>query len=288
MTPTAVLTLDRNAVPLSESVRATVAVEGPAPLVVAAPKELLAGGSAEAWRVRPAGPAAVEQLPGGRERWVQAYRLDPYVPGEKVPVAFAPFEVTAGGGPAVRLTVEPRDVHVSTALKEPKAADARPVTGIEELPPVPAGGSELTAAAGVVGALFVASLAVVLWMRRRFRSPVVTPADWANHEFADLADRLAAGTITPERFAERLAAAVRTFTQRRYGLPATRMTTAELAAAEPAPPADVLPILERCDLAKFAGLEPTADECREMLAAARTVIAAGGAVDAPRAVVPRG
>jgi hypothetical protein len=279
MTPAATLTLDRTAVPLSESVRATVSIEGPAPLVVAAPKGLLAGASAEAWRVRPAGLAAVEQLPGGRERWVQVYRLDPYVPGKEVPVAFAPFEVAAGGGPAARVTVGEKAVAVSTALKEPKAADARPVTGIEELPPVPAGGPDLATAAGVVGALFVAALAVVLWMHRRFRSPVVTPADRASHELTALADRLAAGAIAPAAFADHLAAAVRTFVQRRYGVAATRMTTAELAAAEPAPPAGVLPVLERCDLAKFAGREPTADECRELLEQCRAVVAAGGTVD---------
>src|SRR5437764_3058020 len=100
---TASLTLDRTAVPLSEPVRATVTVEGPAPLVVAAPPDLLAGASAEAWRVRPAGPAGTEQLPGGRERWTQAYRLDPYVPGEAVAGAVAPVAGGGGGGPAGRV-----------------------------------------------------------------------------------------------------------------------------------------------------------------------------------------
>src|SRR5437764_3781887 len=152
---TASLTLDRTAVPLSEPVRATVTVEGPAPLVVAAPPDVLAGASAEAWRVRPAGSASTEQLPGGRERWTQAYRLDPYVPGEAVPVAFAPFEVTAGGGPAERVEVAPQAVRVTTALKDPKAADARPVTGVEEPPPAPAAG-------GWPAGLIVAVAAVVL------------------------------------------------------------------------------------------------------------------------------
>jgi hypothetical protein len=275
MTPTAVLTLDRTTVSLSESLRATITVEGAAPLVVSAPKDVLTGAAAEAWRVRPAGPATVEQLPGGRERWLQAYRLDPYVPGEAVPAAFAPFEVTAGGGPAVRLTVDAREVRVETAIKQPKAADARPVTGIEELPPVPTTTWDPATALGVAGAVLTLTLAAVLWTRRRFRNPAVSPADWANRELDTLGERLAAATITPGLFAERLAVVVRAFLQRRSGVPATRMTTAELAAADPPLPGDVVLVLERCDLAKFAGQEPTAEECRELLERIRNVVVAG-------------
>src|SRR2546430_11310043 len=52
----------------------------------------------------------------------------------------SPFEVAAGGGPAERVEAAPQTVRVTTALKDPKPADARPVTGVEELPPAPGAG----------------------------------------------------------------------------------------------------------------------------------------------------
>jgi hypothetical protein len=76
-----------------------------------------------------------------------------------------------------------------------------------------------------------------------------------------------------------LADVLRTFVERRYGLPATKRTTGELSAAESAVAGGVVPVLERCDLAKFAAAPPTADECRELLARARAVVASGGNAD---------
>lgn len=280
MTPaaTATLTLDRTSASLSDAVRATVAVEGPAPLVVAAPKEPLAGAAAEAWRIRPAGPAAVEKLPGGRERWAQTYRLDPYVPGDAVPVAFAPFEVAAGAGPAARVEVPPQTVAVRTGVKDPKPADARPITGVEDPPAGPAAGGGWPVVPAVsVAAVVLLVVAAVLVRRKRAPTPPA-PAEWAGRELAAIEADLAAGRLAPADLADRLAAAVRGFLERRYGVPATRRTTGELAAAEPTPPGGavpvdaVRPVLERCDLAKFAGRPPSPDECRELLAQARAAI----------------
>src|SRR5439155_94444 len=67
-------------------------VEGPAPLRVELPKQVLAPETERDWKIQPAGPAAVAPLPGGRERWAQAFRLDPYVAGE-FRVEFAPVKV---------------------------------------------------------------------------------------------------------------------------------------------------------------------------------------------------
>src|SRR5206468_3338228 len=82
---TATATADRTAVRLSESIRVTFAVEGAAPLRVEMPadKDLLTGEAAGVWRIRPDGPATTEPLAGGRERWSQPYRLDPYQPGDQ-------------------------------------------------------------------------------------------------------------------------------------------------------------------------------------------------------------
>jgi hypothetical protein len=220
----------------------------------------------------------VEKLPGDRERWVQAYRLDPYVPGDAVPVAFAPFEVSAGGGPVERIEPTPQTVHVQTALKDPKAADARPITGVEDPPPAPAGdGTPVVFAVAAAGVLLLAVAAVFRGRKRQPAPP--TPAAWADGEFARLEKALAADTIPPAAFAERLADVLRTFLERRDGLPATKRTTGELSATESAAAGGVVPVLERCDLAKFAAARPTAEECQDLLARARAVVNREGAAD---------
>ena len=77
------LTADRTDLRLSDSMHLTLAVEGPGPLRVELPAELLDAVAAANWRLRPAGAAAVTDLPGGRQRWSQSYRADPYVAGDK-------------------------------------------------------------------------------------------------------------------------------------------------------------------------------------------------------------
>lgn len=276
---TATLTLDRTAARLSDTVHATVALEGPGPFVVTPPKELLADESAAAWLAAPAGPAAVTKLPGGRERWEQAYRLSPFQPGDPLPVRFAPFEVAAGGGPAAAVELPPREVTVRTVITEANPADARPVTGIEELPPSPDTGPPVLGVAPVVAVAAVVLLAAAaVILRNRRRSPPLPAPEWAARELKALEQNLAADRITTAVFAERLADVLRTYVERRFGLPATRQTTAELlATAGPDLPADaVRTVLDRCDLAKFAGRVPDRDESKELLVRSREALVVQG------------
>jgi hypothetical protein len=55
--PTATVATDRTTLGLSESLLATLTVEGPAPLRVDPPTPLLLPDSDRNWRIRPAGPA---------------------------------------------------------------------------------------------------------------------------------------------------------------------------------------------------------------------------------------
>ena len=267
-------TADRTAVRLSEHLRVTFAVEGAAPLRVEMPadKDLLTGEAAAVWRVRADGPAATEPLPGGRERWTQAYRLDPYQPGD-LKLTFAPARVTPGG--ALRPAEPPWpaiEVKVQTALAGARADAARPVTPIEELPPGPPEQPERVGwyIGGGTALLFAA--AVVAALRRRWRERrAVPPGEWAAAEL----DRLGRDRPAGGRFAERLAAVLREYAERRFGIPAPRLTTAELLAeagrAEwPAESVAALrEVLERCDRAKFAGEAPTDAEGAELLSRAR-------------------
>lgn len=236
-------TADRTACALSESVRVTLALEGPAPLRVELPKALLTADADSAWRVRADGEARVTALPNNRERWEQRLRLDPYVEGAPLVASFAP--VKANGAPvtfpAIRVTVE-KKVGANTAVL--------PVTPPED-PPAPPDvprANVLPYLAAAV-ALVCFALAVVVWKRAR-RVPPVPPLERA---LADLA--------RAESF-ERISEVLRTFLERQHGVPASKLTTNELLAAPallqwPAERAAALrELLDECDRAKFTGEVP--------------------------------
>jgi len=77
---------------------------------------------------------------------------------------------------------------------------------------------------------------------------------------------------------------VRDCLERRTGLPASRLTTDEILAgtsgtgiSSPAPAQLLREFLQRCDLVKFAGYEPSVTEIQESIAAARSIIRSAGA-----------
>ena len=260
---------DRTTVLLSESVRVTLALEGPAPLRVDLPQELLAGESLKVWRVRPAGPATVTPLPGDRERWVQVLRLDPYLPGEHT-IAFAPAAVNGQS-----VAWPPVKVQVNRTITDVRPADARPVTGIENLPGIdtidnPARTGWLIA--GVASAIVVTVAGVVLVRRWRAKPPPLPPGEWALAAF----DRLERDVGNGGVLADGVAAVLREYIDRRFALPAPRLTTGELLttadrAGWPADhTAELAELLGRCDRAKFAGDIPGVDESGDLLRRART------------------
>lgn len=259
---------DRTDLRLADSLRVTFAVEGPAPLRIDPPEPALSAESNPAWRIRPAGPAAVEKLPGDRERWSRVYRLDPYLPADPATITFAPVKVngTERNWPEVT-------VRVRTNLTTAKAEDARPVTGIEQLPPAPPGNPDepgwVVAGFWLVG---VAAVLLTVLVRRAFRKPPpLPPGEWASAAF----DRLERDGTSGRELADRLADVLRGFVERRFGLPASKLTTAELIAeGERAgwaadTTAELRTVLERCDRAKFAGETPDEKEAAELLGRAR-------------------
>ena len=271
---TAAATPDRTTIRLSEHLRVTLAIEGPAPLRVELPEPLLAAGSASAWRVRPAGPAKTEPAGEGKERWSQVYRLDPYLPGDAVGLAFAPARVTAGTALRPAEAAWPEiEVRVQTSLAGARADDARPVTPIEELPPVEPvePGRVGWYVGGATTLLFAAAVLLALRRRWRERARALPPGAWATAEL----DRLGRERVSGGELAERVAAVLREFVERRHGLPASKLTTTELAAAAeragwPAESVAVLrELLGRCDRAKFAGEAPDEAESAQLLARAR-------------------
>ncbi len=268
-TVTSTATADRTEVRLSDSVRVTLTVDGAAPLRVELPKELLDTASQEVWRLRPSGVVKWDDLPGGRQRWSQTFRADPYRPG-KLTLGFAPAKAFVGVAPnPVVVDWKPfPEIEVSSPVQD--TDEARPVTGIEHVPSLPSTTDSRRLASAILVGLLAAALGgvVVVWMMRRRKPIPLSPVEWATRELDTLEG------ADGDDFAERLSDVVRTYLERRSGLPATRRTTAELlaVAAEGFPVEAVRPILERCDAAKFAGRTLTTDERRELLTEARAIV----------------
>lgn len=269
---TATATADRPAVRLSEFVRVTLAVEGSAPLRVELPPAVVDAPSADVWRVRPLGPAATADLPDGRQRWEQSFRADPYVPGSPVRLGFAPATVSDGTDARQTDATFPHvEVRVTTDIADASTTSIRPITGVEDPPPVtptPPPSPWPWLAAGALAALMIGS---AILLRRR---PVVSlsPDEAARLRLAEADAALAAGR-PPAEVADTVADALRRVVGHRFGLPAERQTTPELLAAGPWPPdtADELrTVLDACDRAKFA--DRTADDTGEIIRRARELL----------------
>jgi hypothetical protein len=266
MNPTVTFALDRESLWLSESLTATLRVEAAAPLVVTVPKDVLLPESAAAWRVRPLGPATVAPLPGGRASWTLQLRLDPYVPGDAVPIAVAPLTVKASTANEVTFDLPAKAVKVQTAVRDPKAADVRTITGlIDPPPPPPAGGVPVPAAFGLVAAAVIVTAAVVARLRRK---PPPVPTESPAERLEKLAAR--GNEVGGREFADELASIVRAHVEARFAIPATRRTTGELCDGEPLD--RFKDVLAWCDGVKFSGREPTTDECAEMVAKGREML----------------
>lgn len=253
---------DAKSIALSGTVHVTLTLEGPAPLRVELPKQLLTADANGVWRIRPEGPAAPLKAVGkGREEWRQTYRLDPWVDGAPLRATFNP--VTVNGQqvtwPAVSVTV-------TKTVGEATPNAARPVTSLEDVPvpdPLPPAGPVPVWVVVVFGLICAAVLGLA-WARRHKPKPV-PPHEWA---LAALAKLEGAGGA---EMVEWVASILRTFVERRFAIPATKLTTAELSAAAeeqgwPVEQADPLrAILEECDRAKFAGDVPDHDGGRRLV-----------------------
>ncbi len=282
----------QNTYRLSDSMRIILRLEGPTPLRVELPTELekmLAPEVRAMWRIRAAGPEERTLLPEGRERWGRPFRLDPYAAGDPVPLVFAPVKVTAGTDSAPQDVTWPSvdDLRVLAPVDEPRPENARPVTKIEELPPLPVPQPE------EVGVPFIAALAgvfvvvLVLGVVRRWRAkpPLLPPGEWAVVELLRARSELRAGRTGPGEVPERVAAILRAFVERQHGLPAPKLTTTELAAGceQAGWPTDRIgslrELLGTCDRAKFAGEAPSQDELAVLLFKAWEWVLAAGPVD---------
>ena len=253
---------DTKSITLAGSVHVTLTLEGPAPLRVELPKQLLTADANGVWRIRPEGQAVPKALGNGREQWRQVYRLDPWVDGAPLRATFNPVSVNGE-----QVTWPAGSVTVTKTVGEASATAARPVTALEDVTLSPQLPPSFTVWEWVVIAFgFVCFVVLGLaWSRRRKPKPV-PPGEWA---LATLA-KLEGGEARAETV-ERVAAILRTFVERKFAIPATKLTTAELSVATreqgwPVEQTEPLwALLDECDRAKFAGDMPDDDGCRRLV-----------------------
>jgi hypothetical protein len=217
---------------------------------------------------------------GGLERWRCAYVLEAEGTGElTLPPLTVTFRAPADGAPQ-QLATAPLRVTVTSLLPaDPDLTEYKDIAPPVELPPATL--ARLLWPALV--ALGLASLALLLWRRRR-RSGLAPPSSQPAHllalaELDRLGQRLPGDRPATEDFYVRLADILRRYVASRFGLSAPTQTTEELlAAAEQAggPVATRRPligrVLSQCDLVKFARRQPTPAAAPDNLHQARTFV----------------
>lgn len=281
----------RGSLSLSDSIEVELAVEGPAPLRVQTPPQWLTPASQRDWGITPLGPSRQEESGAGRERWVQRFRLEPYVAGAGQIVAFAALRVNDREyeGPVFEASVR---THVQAGKSQ-----IRPIApALEENEAEPAV-EEAGVRLGWLGVLWTGlallGAAGVLWQCQR-RPETLTPRQWALKQWekweVKLQSRKDDGSTEATEdsdhrvLANEVAGIVREYLERRWGWPARSWTTAEVlaAAAQAGWPIEQTDMLQRlldiCDRLRFATHEENGTAGRHLLAAARAWL---DAIDPP-------
>jgi hypothetical protein len=255
---------------LSDQLPVTLTVEGPE--VPDGPVKLLA--RSPDWEVQ-SGEARTETLDGGRKRWQQSFQIAPHKPGplllELQPLRLGEQEITWDSIAVV----------VSTEVGKADVQELRDVLPPEQLPPAPPWWPAWLPWLAL--GLAVTGLGLGGWLlgRRLLIDQVVpaSPAEWALSELERLGQRNLPAAGQGKRYHALLSNLVRRYVERRFGLHAPRQTTAEflrtfhaLPDQQPAPGALLRDLLERCDLVKFAGVSPSAEDCQAATSLARSFI----------------
>jgi hypothetical protein len=258
-------------VPLIGEVRLTLTAAGAAPLAV----DPVRFPGPPGWHVRATEAATISDQPDGKQQWRATFRLTPDKPGD-VPLHPPAIRVRAGGRETpVQIDWPPLTVHVTTTLPRVDLDEAHGVTGPEPAPPTatPFWIDERSGAAAMV----VIALLTAVWVGLSLRpppAPELPPKEWAAAEL----DRLAGLDPADPASADALADLLRGFLAREHHIPATGKTTAELldlCRTWPGQlPLDWGPLLERCDLARFANAGFSIEEWASAIEQARRVTAA--------------
>ncbi len=147
--------------------------------------------------------------------------------------------------------------------------ELRDITGIEPVPPAP--GISLWPYGLALGFLSAGILFFLGWryFRREHAQSGPPPDQWALTELDGIDSQNLPQAGQVERYHTLISGVIRNYLESRLHLPASRQTTPEflqtmrLSALLPGPQQEALrDFLEQCDLAKFARVHYSPDECR--------------------------
>jgi hypothetical protein len=266
---------EKQTLPLADNATVMLRVEAPAPLEV----EVLEKPKATPkWSLKAEGGPTLREKDKGEAVWEQKYQLEPHDQGEHL-VELPPLRYRTGDGEWQKVVWQPVKVRVTTEIKTAEPGAARDITSIEELPPAePARGWLLWAGLGL-GAVLLGVTALAVGRRRAAKPPAPPPHEWALRELARLAERSPAGVEEVEAYHTALSAVLRRYLEGRFQIPAERQTTAEFAEAvrksselSAEQQGTLGELLARCDLAKFARVWPSAEECQALVTGARAFV----------------
>jgi hypothetical protein len=277
---TARLSAPQDNLTVGDSIRLTLAVTHPAGYQVILPTVAPAWGD---FTVVSTSPAATATNADGTETTIATIDARLFQPG-----AFntPPLEVsvTDGHGGLQVVTAAPAAVNIASVLQEgdTELRDIKPQAELPLPAPWPWIAAGVAAAAALTG--------VIVWRTRRPRKGAVD--NRLPHEVA--LDGLTAieGLRLPEqgRFKEHytlVSATVRTYVERRFGIPALERTTGEirpdLARIELSPEvaAALIAFLRESDLVKFSKWTPDVESAHELLASGRLIVETTSPAPAP-------
>jgi hypothetical protein len=210
--------------------------------------------------------------------WEQEYLLGPLQPGEYA-VELPPLRYRSDGGEWQTVSWKPIPVRVTATIKKAEPASARDITPIEEVPAGEPARGWLLWAGLALGVVLLGVTALVVQRRRVPKPPALPPHEWALREL----DRLAASRPTSVEqvaaYHTALSVVLRHYLERRFQIPAERQTSAEFMAAvhtsselSAEQEAALGELLCQCDLAKFARVWPSAEECQALVTRARAFV----------------
>lgn len=252
---------------LADVLAVTIRVDGETGFKVDAPTSVT---RSEAWKLAKAGKPTRTPLGAKRESWHWTVTLEPLGPGHAL-LQIEPLTWHGAGAPRT-ITWRPIPITVTSLVQSARRNDLRDATGIEELPRAGHGPSALWIVAGVLLALAVTATPLFFWKWRRQRVRVgQSPEEIACYAI----DRILSMNLPEKgrlgRYHAMLANVLRRYLEKTLGLPARRLTTAEvlrqlqaLGTMDSVRQACLREFLERCDLAKFACRAVSPAGCRQL------------------------
>jgi hypothetical protein len=271
------LEVDRTTVALSGHLKLTLSAKGPASLEI---DPIGAVVTSNEWEARPG--VVVTGKEATKREWRQSFELDPFPldKDKKLPLMVAPLRYRLDTGDWLEQAWQPLEITVTSTVPVPSIDDAKGITGIEALPPLPIWTAWKVA--GLIGLAVFTGIALVAWRLRRRPAravPEPLPHEWALRELERIEMLDLPGGREIERHHTLISDVLRRYLELRFGLRAPEQTTPEFLAglrhstALAAPQQEQLrEFLERCDLAKFARAEFNAAECRVAVDMARAFI----------------